>query len=65
MLFKPAPETLGKAPYGERKEQRERTQVQAERAKPKVHHEGSWNNHVPEPPPITRSTSEKERNDII
>jgi len=40
MMFKPAPETLGKNPIWEKKEQRERTQVQAKRGEPKVHHKG-------------------------
>jgi len=40
MMFKPAPETLGKNLIWEKKEQRGRTQVQAKGAEPKVHHKG-------------------------
>ncbi len=40
MMFKTAPETWGKNPIWEKKEQRETTQVQVKGAEPKVHHEG-------------------------
>jgi hypothetical protein len=48
---------------GEKKEQRERTQVQAKRIKPKVHHKGALEQSCvkPLPPPPNRKKHIKQR----
>jgi hypothetical protein len=63
MMFKPAPQTLGKNPIWGRKRSKER----GPKSKPKEWNlkcitKGSRNDHIPEPPPIKRSISEREAN---
>jgi hypothetical protein len=59
MMFKPAPETLGKTPSRKKRSKERGPKSKPKERNPKCITKGSWNNHVPEPPPIAR------RNGII
>jgi hypothetical protein len=62
MMFKPAPESLGKTPSGKKKSKERGPKSKPKEPNPKCITKWSWNNHVSEPPPIARSISERERN---
>jgi hypothetical protein len=63
MMFKPTLETLGKNPMWEKKRSKDRgPKSKPNEWNPKCITQGSWNDHVPKPPPIARSISERERN---
>jgi hypothetical protein len=51
-----------KIPSGKKRSKERGPKSKQNEGNPKCTTKGSWNDHVPEPPPITRSISERERN---